>query len=175
MKLKTISISLTLLLLAALAAPVLADATITVSGGTLSVTPQAVAFAGVTLNGADQTSTGTSSAWSASDLTGSGSGWHINVKATDFSDGAGNSIAVGGFRIQLQAGNISTVAGNTAPSSQIASLTALSTTDQSLLSAASGAGMGTYNFTPNFDLAVPAETFAGSYSSTVTVSAVSGP
>jgi len=35
--------------------------------------------------------------------------------------------------------------------------------------------MGSYTLNPNFELEVPAETLVGNYSSTITVSAVSGP
>lgn len=164
-----------LALLAALPGAALADATITVSGGSLSVTPAAITFTTVTLTGADQTSNGTTSAWTVADPTGTGAGYHITIAATAFSDGASHTIPVSGFRATLTSGNIATTSGNTAPASSMTSATALSTSAQTLLSAATSAGMGTYTATPTFTLAVPANTFAGSYTSTVTVAIVSGP
>jgi hypothetical protein len=153
----------------------LADATITVSGGSLSVTPAAITFQAVTLNGGDQTSNGTTSAWTIADPTGTGAGYHVTIAATNFTDGASHTIPVSGFRATLLDANIVTTSGNTKPTSSMTSATALSTTAQTLVSAAAGAGMGTYTATPTFTLAVPANTFAGSYTSTVTVAIVSGP
>jgi hypothetical protein len=175
MKGKTIGVSLVVLLSLVIAMPAFADATVTISGGSLSVTPQSIGFGTVTLAGADQTVTdGDSTNWSAVDPTGAGAGWNVTIAATDFVDG-GNTIAVANFDARLLDANISTVAGNTAPTSSITTYTALSTTAQTLLSAAVGDGMGSYTFVPDFTLDVAASTFAGTYTSTVTVAIVSGP
>lgn len=155
--------------------PAMADATVTVSGGTLSVTPQSIDFGTVTLDGTDQTVTDQDSTnWSGVDPTGTGAGWHVTIAATDFVDG-GNTIGVANFKAKLDDANINVVAGNTAPTSSIIAYTSLSTTAQTLLSAAVGNGMGSYNFVPDFTLDVAASTYAGSYTSTVTVAIISGP
>ena len=170
----TLAFALTLALALGLVGIAYADATVTISGGTLSVTGQSISFT-ASLTGADQTVYDNDAAnWSAVDPTGTGAGWHINISATDFSDGS-HTITVGNFKVKLDAGNIATVAGNTAPTSQITSYTALSGTAQSLLSAALGAGMGTYTFVPDFSLDLAAETYAGTYTSTVTVAIIAGP
>ncbi len=175
MKSKKIVLSIVLLISLVITVPALADATVTISGGSLSVTPQSIGFGTVTLTGADQTITdGDSTNWSAVDPTGTAVGWNVTIAATDFISGV-NTIAVANFRAMLLDANISTVAGNTAPTSSITAYAALSTTAQTLLSAAANEGMGTYNFVPDFELDVAAETFAGSYTSTVTVAIISGP
>jgi len=175
MKNKKIVLSIVLLISLVITVPALADATVTISGGSLSVTPQSIGFGTVTLTGADQTVTdGDSTNWSAVDPTGTGVGWNVTIAATDFDSGV-NTIAVANFRARLLDANISTIAGNTAPTSSITAYTALSTTAQTLLSAAVNEGMGTYNFVPDFELDVAAATFAGIYTSTVTVAIISGP
>ncbi len=74
--------------------------------------------------------------------------------------------------------NITFTDGNTKPTSSVTSLTNIPETGGSALkfaSAAVDAGMGTYTIKPNFELEVPAETFAGTYTATFTVAIVSGP
>lgn len=171
----TLAFALALVLALGLAGIAYADATVTISGGTLSVTGQSISFT-ASLTGADQTVYDNDATnWSAVDPTGTGAGWHVNISATDFSDGGTKTIAVSNFKVKLDAGNITTVAGNTAPTSQITSYTALSGTAQSLLSAAVDAGMGSYTFVPDFSLDLAAETYAGTYTSTVTVAIVASP
>ena len=163
MKRKFVVLTLVLLLSLAITVPAFADATVTISGGALSVTAQSIGFGTVTLNGSDQTVfDGDATLWQAKDPTGTGSGWHVTIAATDFVDG-GNTIAVSNFKAKLDDSNISTVAGNAAPTSSLTAYTSLSTTAQTFMSAASGAGMGTYTFVPDFSLGVAAETYAGSY------------
>jgi hypothetical protein len=175
MKRKIVVLTLVLLLSLALTVPAFADATVTISGGTLSVTAQSIGFGTVTLNGTDQTVfDGDATLWQAKDPTGTGSGWHVTIAAADFSDGT-HTIAASNFKAKLADATILTVAGNTAPASSLTAYTALSTTPQTFLSAAANQGMGTYTFVPDFSLDVAAETFAGTYTSTVTVAIVAGP
>lgn len=175
MKRKSIFLALALLMALALVVPAFADATVTIVAGSLSQTPQNITFGTVTLTGADQTVPDQDvTAWTASDATGTGNGWHITIAATDFSDGT-HTIGVANFRAQLLDANITTVMGNTPPASSITTFTPLSTVAQTLLSAATGNGMGEYQYIPDFTLDVAASTFAGSYLSTVTVAIVSGP
>ena len=44
-----------------------------------------------------------------------------------------------------------------------------------LFNAAANTGMGSFNLTPTIQVAIPANTYAGTYQSTVTVAIVSGP
>lgn len=152
-----------------------ADATITVSGAPLSVTTNNIAFNPVTLNGSLIVSNGTTSAWTMKDPTGTGSGWHTTITATNFVDSNAHTISVTGFKMLLSNGAITTVDGNAAPTSSFTSSTVLSGSPQSFLAAAADSGMGTYTALPTFTLDVPASTYAGSYVSTVTVTIISGP
>ena len=156
-------------------------ASVTVTGGTLSVTPADVTLSGVTLDGTDQTSTSASGSnnWSATDARGTGAGWNLTIDSTDFSDGGTDTIDISSadqeFKIQLLDANITVTAGNTKPTSQVTALTAMSAAALKFASAAVDEGMGTYAINPNFELEVPAEIYDASYTATITISAVSGP
>ncbi|MGD8758998.1 MAG: WxL domain-containing protein [Anaerolineales bacterium] len=189
MKKQTLAIAVALLMLGVIAVGVSAEtATVTITGGSLSVTAANVTLSGVTLDGTDQTSTSAagSNNWSATDATGTGLGWNLTIDSTDFTDGGAPlrtidiSSADQEFKIQLLDANITITAGNTKPVSQVTSLTAIPESPAAALkfvSAAVDTGMGTYAINPNFELEVPAETYVGTgtYTATITISAVSGP
>ena len=162
------------------------SASVTVSAGTLSVSAANVALSGVTLDGTDKTATSASGAnsWTAQDSRGSGAGWHLTIDSTDFTDGGTPlrtidiSVADQEFKIQLTSGNIAVTAGNGAPTTSAATLTAIPTTGigtVTFASAALNAGMGSYTLNPNFELEVRAETYAVAYTATITVTAVTAP
>ncbi|MBT7602675.1 MAG: hypothetical protein HN560_16615 [Anaerolineae bacterium] len=185
MKTKLVGILLVLTLLALSVVVVGAETgTVTITGGTLSVTPANVTLGGVTLDGTDKLSTSASGAnsWSAADARGTGLGWNLTIGATDFDDGAGKTIDIAQadseFKIQLLDANVTVTAGNTKPVSSAATLTVIPDTGSvKFLSAATDTGMGTYAIAPNFELEIPAETYVGSgtYTSTITVTAATGP
>ena len=150
-------------------------AIITILGGSLSVSTNPVAFGSVFLSGADLTVDTQPSPWSATDARGLGDGWRITLTSTDFTS-AGGTIAVDNFKMKLDDANVVTVGGNTVPTSQVTSYQPLdSATPLTLLSAAVDAGMGTYDFTPDARLIVPAESAPGDYEAFITVSINSGP
>lgn len=149
------------------------QASVTVTGGNLGNQAQAISFPGVTLNGLDQTVAGTTApAWVAQDARGSGLGWNVTITSTNFT-GSGGSIPVANFKVQLLA--VTTLSGNTAPTPSPGSYTALGSTPLKLLSATGPAGMGSYEYTPQFQLTVPGSAAVGSYTANVTVSVNSGP
>ncbi|MBT3314424.1 MAG: hypothetical protein HN390_07395 [Anaerolineae bacterium] len=185
MKKKVIAFGLVFILLAVSAVAVAAETgTVTITGGTLSVTAADVTLSGVTLDGTDKTSTSASgsNSWSASDARGTGAGWNLTIAATDFTDGVDKTIDIAQsdseFKIQLLDANVTVTAGNTKPVSQVTTLSPIPDTGSlKFLSAATDTGMGTYAIAPNFELEVPAETYVGSgtYTSTITVTAATGP
>jgi hypothetical protein len=141
----------------------------------LTITTAPISFPNVTLNGASQTVDGSTTAWQA-DATGESGGWKVTVASTDFDNGSGKTIAVLNFEIRLLDTNIVRVSGDTnGPVSSQTTFAALSGTGLKIASAAVNAGDGVYDLTPDFRLTVPAQTYAGSYSATVTVSISSGP
>jgi|SRR5665811_662159 len=141
----------------------------------LTITPAAISFSPVTLNGAVQTVAGSTNSWRADAAAESG-GWNVTVSATDFVNGDFKTIPVSNFEIRLLDANIVMVSGDpNGPSSTRTSLGALSGTPLKIASTAAGEGDGVYDLGPDFQLTVPAETYAGSYSSTVTVDVNAGP
>ena len=85
------------------------------------------------------------------------------------------SVADQQFQISLQDGDIAVVAGNTKPTTSVASLTDIADSTLTFMSAAEDTGMGSFTLDPNFDLEVRAEVYKGTYTATITVAAVSGP
>ena len=142
----------------------------------LSISSAAISLPGVTLDGDPHTVDGSTSAWRA-DATGETGGWNVTVSSTDFDNGSGKTIAVSNFKIRLLDANIAWVSGDdiNMPVSTQTTFTALGGTGLKIASAGVGNGNGVYDMTPDFRLTVPAETYAGNYSATVTVSISVGP
>lgn len=159
----------------AFALALLAALLFTLQARALTILTAAISFPGVTLNGADQVLSGSTTAWRA-DATGEAGGWNLTVASSDFVNGAAQSIPVANFEIRLPDANIVLVSGDVnKPTSTQAAFAALSGTALKIASAAVGAGNGIYDLTPEFRLTVPAESYAGSYSATVTVAVSIGP
>ncbi len=171
---------------------------LTVAAGTgLTVTGAAPGNLSVTLNGSDQTVTTTLGSYTAADSTGSGKGWNVTFQATAFhctnggvSDpcpsSGGDTFPTSSLLMApptVACASNQTCSGRAGkPTVSIASNTAVdSGSAVKVASAAVNTGMGTYNFTPgtigggNLQLAVPSYAYASTYSSTLTVSIVSGP
>ena len=149
-------------------------ASVTLTGGSLSNSTTPVAFGALGLTGADATLNVTTAAWRAIDARGTGTGWNVSIASTDFTSTAG-SIAVANFKVRVPATSILRIAGNAVPTSGATTYQPLGSTALKLLTAAVGAGMGTYDYLPDFQLTVPASTLAGAYTATVIVSVNSGP
>ena len=145
-----------------------------VNGGTLSVSTNPVDFGILSLTGLEQTIDTQPSPWTAADARGTGAGWLVTISSTDFTS-AGGTITVDNSKLRLEDVNVVTVSGNTAPTSQATSYQPLSAAPLSVLSAAIGAGKGTYDFTPDMRQIVPADSSPGTYEAFLTVSINSGP
>jgi hypothetical protein len=165
-------------------------ATVTVSasvvaGSTLSAAGTGTPSFSLTLNGADQTSTYTLPV-SVVDARGlsTGGGWNLTVTSTQFNDGAGGhtfpatASTITGISPAPTCGTGSTCTPptNTVSNSNLA-LPAGSTPPTAVryFNAANATGLGTVNVNATVSVAVPANVFAGTYSSTVTVATVAGP
>jgi len=176
------------LTLAALGSATAADAattasptvTGTVTAGALSVATSAAPTFSATLAGGDSTPTYTLPL-TAVDTTGSGAGWNLTVTSTQFTTGGGTP--------HLLAANASTITGATSVCASgtctnptnavtypvVVPAGATPPTAVKFFNAAASTGLGSFTVTPTVGVFVPATTFAGSYSSTLTVSIVSGP
>jgi hypothetical protein len=132
-----------------------------------------------TLGGADQTVT-SNQGIDVSDATGSGTGWNLTATSTTFTTGT-HSLSTSATTVSsapsvaCDAGTTCTTATNsvTYPYSLPAATTAPTATK--LYNAAANTGMGNQTVTVAWKLAVPGNAYAGSYTSTWTLSLVSGP
>jgi hypothetical protein len=143
--------------------------------------PGNVTFPGTTLDGTNHTVT-VAQAFDVGDATGSGSGWNITATSTTFTAGSktlptnATTIASAPATPTCDASVTCTAGGSTTvsyPYTLPAGTTAPTATKA--YNAPANTGMGDQTVTPTWTLTIPANAFAGSYSSTWTVSLVSGP
>lgn len=174
---------------------------LTVSAGTgLTVTGAAPGNFTATLAGSDQTIYTSLAPYTGADTTGTGKGWNVTFQATQFActynsttnpncPTAGNTLPASSLKMAAPtvacASNQSCTGQAAPPSISISANTAVdSGTAVKVASAAASTGMGTYDFTPSpvdtttghdLSLTVPSYVYAAGYSSTLTVSIISGP
>ena len=173
-----------ILIISAIAAVALVTATAALAG-TLTATATVSGTAGVSLNlpsnpsvsdtldGTDQT-VSYAPVLGVVDARGSGAGWNLQISATTFSDGAGHTLAPGTVSAAAQAchsGSSCTSATN----SGITLPLTISGTAAKFFNAAANTGLGKLDVTPTVQVAIPGNTFAGTYTSTVTLAAATGP
>lgn len=148
------------------------------SGGALSIeAASSVAFPGVTLNGYDATTTA-NVAFTLSDETGSGSGWNLSATSTTLTSGShtlpATATTVTGASASAASGNCSLPTNSVSyPVTLPAAATA--PTAVPVYAAEADTGEGPADVTLTAKIAVPANTYAGTYTSTWTVTISSGP
>jgi hypothetical protein len=169
------------LAVSASAATVTVTGTVT-AGSTLSAAANGTPSFGLTLNGADQTATYALPV-SVIDARGlaAGGGWNLTVTSTQFNAGSGHTFPTNASTITAVTTACGANSTCTLPTNNVANtslaLPAGSTAPAAVkfVNAANATGMGTTNVSATVAVAVPANVFAGTYSSTVTVSIVAGP
>jgi hypothetical protein len=158
----------------------LAAADRAVAAGSLSVSAPAAASFSANLNLGDQTPTYTVTL-TAADTRGTGVGWRLTITST--------TLSTGGATAKTLATTASTVTGVTAvcaggsctnPVNSVAypvavPAAATAPTAVRFFNAAALSGLGTFTVTPTIRVSVPQNSFAGAYTSTLTIAAVSGP
>lgn len=96
---------------------------------TLTISTSPITFPGVTLNGTDQTVTGSTSAWQA-DASGQAGGWNVDVSSTDFGidevQQVYNSATGGTFTLTFSGQTTAAIANNASVATMESSLEALS-------------------------------------------------
>ena len=145
--------------------------------GSLSVTTPSVGdFGGITLNGTARTTTATMGTFTVTDSRGTGVGWSVTVQATQFTSG-GHTLPLGSASMPVPSVAKVTPQSTGLPAIMPGPYTIDGISATKIASAAAdGSGEGSYIFTPGLlTLSVPASTYAGTYTSTVTVSVISGP
>ncbi len=153
-----------------------------VAGSTLSVAANGTPSFALTLNGNDQTSSYTLpvAAVDARGLT-TGGGWNLTVTSTQFNAGSGHvfpttASTITGVSAGCGTGSTCTLPTNSVSNSSLALPSgSVAPTAVKYYNAATATGLGTTNVNATVSVAVPANVFAGTYTSTVTVSIVAGP
>ena len=164
-------------------------ATLGVTGGSLTIlSPATLAFA-ATLNGTAQASV-TNAAGSFNldvvDGRGTGAGWHVQLGATQFSNTGGtNKLAnVGTLSVTNVAETMTDSTGtSTAPTidpgvvitgsnAAAVAIDTTSATPATIYNTAAGSGMGSFTLNSTLNLNLPSNTKADTYTSTITVAAV---
>lgn len=157
---------------AALAGTITATATVSGTAG-VSLTLPSNPSVSATLDGTDQT-VSYAPVLGVVDARGSGAGWNLQISATTFSDGAGHTLVPGTVTAATQAchsGSSCTAATN----SGITLPLTITGTAAKFFNAAANTGLGKIDVTPTVQVAIPGNTFAGTYTSTVTLAAATGP
>ena len=153
------------------------DATANVSGGALSESTSSTPSVNVTLNGTNQTPTYNMDI-AVTDATGTGNGWNLTITSTRFDAGGGKVLS--NSASQVTAASAVCTSTCTAPTNAITypfTLPAGATapTAVKLFNAAASTGMGAFTVTPTVGVTIPANAFAGTYTSTVTLAIASAP
>jgi hypothetical protein len=118
--------------------------------------------------------------WEVVDASGSGAGWLVTIAASDITsvaplDGATRSIPAGNMSILLRTVDVAkhdVQSGGLPSIYDMSAMTPLDTDPQALFEADADVdyeGMGSYYFIPDFEMIVPANTYAGGYNSDITL------
>lgn len=163
---------------AALAAT--SDAQVTVTGGSLSLTAVDFQAVSTALTGSAETiQTTPASAWTAIDARGTGAAWTVVASATDLVSSGAPDRVIPSSAIAFTTGTVTAgsgadaTTGMTGATGQVFTVpTGAGQTNVSVISAP-GPHRGTYTFTPQLDITVPANALASyvgaPYTTTLTV------
>ncbi|MCW2966824.1 MAG: hypothetical protein JWM71_596 [Solirubrobacteraceae bacterium] len=155
-------------------------ATGTVTGSTLSATTAATPSFTANLDSGDQTPTYTIPL-TIQDTRGTGAGWNLTITSTTFTTGGGTPNLLSTSASSLTGVSSSCTTGTctnpvnaqTYPIGVPAASTAPAAVK--FFNTSANNGMGKFTVTPTVAVTVPQNAFAGSYTSTVTASIVTGP
>ena len=178
-----LSLATALAVAAAVSAATVGVTSVVSAGATLSVASGTPPSFNVTLNGVDQT-VNYNLPMVVVDARGGTLGWNLTVTSTTFTDGGAGT----GHSFAANASTITAVTPTCgANSTCLLPINNIANTNLGLpgasgsavkyfnASSAAGAGRGTINVDATVAVAIPANVFAGSFTSTVTLAAVSGP
>lgn len=149
------------------------------AGPAVNVAAAASPSFALTLNGSDQITTYTLPLV-VTDATGSGAGWNLTITSTTFANAdrtfPAAASTITGATAECAASSTCTLPTNQVANSNLA-LPAAATAPSAVafFDATSATGRGTIDVNTTVQVAVPANVLAGTYTSTVTVAAVSGP
>lgn len=161
----------------AIAGTVTATATVT-GAASLSLSHGATATISDTLDGTDQTVNYTLPL-TVADARGTGTGWNLTVTSTTFNTGshtlATTASSIASVSSACVAGGTCTNATNSITYPLTIPAAATAPTAVKLFNSAATTGLGRFTITPSINVTIPGNSFSGSYASTLTIAAVSGP
>jgi hypothetical protein len=143
------------------------DQTVQILGGSLTSTQSPINFGNVVLDLSQNQKTNGSSTVAVSDARGTGAGWGINLKATDFEQTLNDpsapststiKVAIPVSNVKVSTANGTVVSGQAIDASYGPKPTGdkiLSNIDQTAINASPGFGMGDYRFAESFELSIP--------------------
>ncbi len=167
------------LVLAAVAVAGTVTATATVTGaGSLSLSHGTTASISDTLDGSDQ-SVNYTLPLTMNDLRGSGAGWNLTMTSTTFTNGtqtlATTASSIASAAVACTAGGTCTNPTNSISYPLTVPAAATAPAAVKVFNAAANTGMGRFTITPSINVSIPGNSYAGTYNSTLTIAAVSGP
>lgn len=177
----TAGLSLAAALALGFVVPALADTvtgSATITGGQLTEVASGGPTFSATLDGTDQTATSSFNV-DVVDATGTGSGWKLQIAMDQFATADAEP-----HTLPLDATSVTNVTAassgtSTAPVNSVTYPLVVpagaSATPATLFSADANTGMGSFTLTPDLSVSIPANSYAGTYTSTITLSIVSGP
>lgn len=159
-----------------------ATASETITGGSLTFingSPTPVTFPPTTLNGTDQTVSQTQTL-DISDARGTGAGWNVTATSTAFNNGSvslpnGSTTITTAPAVACDSGVACVTPTNSITYPYTLPAAAVAPTATKMYNAATSTGTGAMTVTPTWRLLVPATAAVGTYTSTWTLSLVSGP
>lgn len=168
--------------LAAPASSLAASATATgnVSGSTFSVGTSSAPSFSANLDSGDSTPT-YNAALTSQDTRGTGAGWNETITSTQFTTGGGTPNTLAANASSLTGVAVTNGTGsNTAPTNSVSypvgvPSAATAPAAVKFFNASANTGMGRFTLTPTVGVFVPQNSFAGTYTSTLTIAIVSGP
>ena len=155
-------------------------ATGTVTGSTLSVSTSSTPSFSANLDNGDSTPTYTI-ALTTQDTRGTGAGWNETITSTQFTTGVPNNYTLATSASSLTGVTSACASGTcTNPTNAITYPVAVPAgsgppTAVKFFNSAANTGMGKFTITPTIGVFVPQNSYAGTYTSTVTLAIVSGP
>lgn len=153
-----------------------ATSSVTIGGGSFSASISASNFASLPYSLTNQYARNGSITLTVSDQTGDAAGWQITVKLTDFIGNTTPANVIESENLEILTYNIEAAADGSQPVSDGGLLVVTSETAPQLTwTAQPGFGQGSYNLTMIGDLLVPGRTTAQTYTSTGTLTIVTGP
>jgi hypothetical protein len=173
-----IGLAALILVSAAVAGHITATATVT-GAGSIALSSGATATLTDVLDGSDQT-VGYTVPLNLTDARGSGAGWNLTLTSTTFTDASSHTLSTTASTIASVAmacvgGNSCTAATNSITYPVTVPAAATAPAAVKVFNSALNTGMGKLTVTPTIDVAIPGNSYAGTYTSTLTVAAVSGP